>query len=149
MARIALAVAAVLAITYAVAFLIYGGFAAIIGLEPPAGVSPATFLLSVLVVKLGLAVGFVLLFSVAQDSWRGRWILYAFVWWVTFAITEVGQAIGPNYSWVEATAGMTAEAVYCPLAALVTARLLGPRVVSAAPVQHGVSSGQGPVSGRG
>lgn len=84
----------------------------------------ASFLLSVLVVKLGLAVGFVLLFSLARRIWARRWPLYALVWWDTFAITEVGQAIGPNYSWLEAGAGIIAEAIYYPLAAMVTARLL-------------------------
>jgi hypothetical protein len=93
-------------------------------LEPPQNGSPVQFLLSVLVVKLGLAVGFVLLFAVARDVWQDRWLLYAFIWWALFAVSEVGQAIGPQYSWLEAGAGIVAEAIYCPLAAWVTAKLL-------------------------
>jgi hypothetical protein len=123
--RIALAIGATLLITYVVAFLVYGAAAAVTGLEPPQDGSPLQFLLSVLVVKLGLAVGFVLLFAVAREVWQDRWLLYAFLWWILFAVTEVGQAIGPGYSWLEAGAGVVAEAVYCPLAAWVTARLLG------------------------
>lgn len=125
--RILLAIGATLLITYVVAFLVYGGAAALTGLEPPQDGSPVQFLLSVLVVKLGLAVGFVLLFAVAREIWRDRWLLYAFIWWALFAVSEVGQAIGPQYSWLEAGAGVVAEAVYCPLAAWVTARLLGAR----------------------
>ena len=105
--------------------MVYGSVAAVTGLEPPQDGSPAQFLLSVLVVKLGLAVGFVLLFAVARDVWQGRWLLYGFIWWVLFAVSEVGQAIGPQYSWLEAGAGIIAEAVYCPLAAWATAKLLG------------------------
>lgn len=125
MTKVAMSIGATLGITYVVTFFVYGGASALVGLAPPSGVSPAEFLLSVLVVKLGLAVGFVLLFSLARRTWTPRWALYALVWWSTFAITEVGQAIGPNYSWLEAGTGVIAEAVYCPLAALATAKLLG------------------------
>lgn len=125
MSRVAMSIGATLAITYVVAFLVYGGVSALTGLEPPAGASPAEFLLSVLVVKLGLAIGFVLLFHLARRTWARRWRLYGLLWWITFAITEVGQAMGPDYSWLEAGAGIVAEAIYCPLAALVTAKLLG------------------------
>jgi hypothetical protein len=124
MVRIALAIGATLLITYLVAFVVYGGVAAVTGLEPPQDGSPAQFLLSVLVVKLGLAVGFVLLFALAREVWRVRWLLYGFIWWVLFAVSEIGQAIGPQYSWLEAGAGILAEAIYCPLAAWVTAKLL-------------------------
>jgi hypothetical protein len=125
MTKVAMSIGATLAITYVVAFSVYGAASSLIGLQPPSGVCPGEFLLSVLVVKLGLAVGFVPLFWLARRTWTRRWPLYALVWWGTFAITEIGQAIGPNYSWLEAAAGITAEAVYCPLAALVTAKLLG------------------------
>jgi hypothetical protein len=42
-----------------------------------------------------------------------------------FVIGEVGQAIGPNYSWKEAVAGAISETVYFPLAAFVTNWLIG------------------------
>ncbi|NIM47732.1 MAG: hypothetical protein GTN78_07020 [Gemmatimonadales bacterium] len=125
--RIVLAIGATLLITYVVAFVVYGAVAALTGLEPPQDGSPVQFLLSVLVVKLGLAVGFVLLFAVAREIWRDRWLVYALIWWVLFVVSEIGQAIAPDYSWLEAGAGIVAEAVYCPLAAWVTAKLLTPR----------------------
>lgn len=125
MGRIALSVVFTLVIMYVVAFLIYGGFSALVGLQPPRDGSPAQFLLSVLLVKLGLAVGFVLLFYVARETWTGRWMVYALIWWLMFAVTELGQAIGPGYTWTEAGAGIIAEAIYCPLAAFLLARLLG------------------------
>jgi len=37
-----------------------------------------------------------------------------------FVIGEVGQAIGPNYTWKEAIAGIISETVYLPLSAYVT-----------------------------
>ncbi len=68
---------------------------------------------------------FVLLFSLARSSWAGRWPLYALVWWVMFALIEVGQAVTPDYSWLAAIGGIISEAVYFPLSAFVVARLIG------------------------
>lgn len=127
MGRIALSIGLTFVIMNVGAFIAYGTFSALVGLQPPANGSPAQFVLSVFVVKLGLAVGFVLLFHVARETWAGRWTHYALIWWVMFAVTEVGQAIGPNYSWLEAVAGIIAEAIYCPLAALAAVRVLNPR----------------------
>jgi hypothetical protein len=42
-----------------------------------------------------------------------------------FVIGEVGQAIGPGYSWQEAVLGIVSESVYFPAAAVVTKRWLG------------------------
>jgi hypothetical protein len=123
--RIALAIGATLLITYIVAFVVYAGLAAFTGLEPPQDGSPIQFLFSVLVIKLGFAVGFVLLFAFARQTWQERWLTYALIWWALFAVAEIGQAIGPEYTWPEAGAGVIAEAIYWPLAAWVTARLLG------------------------
>jgi hypothetical protein len=131
MARIALSVALTLVIMYVVAFVVYGTFSALLHLQPPADGSPAAFLISILVVKLGLAVAFVLLFYVARETWAGRWLLYAAIWWLMFAVAEIGQAIGPGYSWTEAIAGIIAEAIYCPLCAFLLARLLSARGASA------------------
>ena len=102
----------------------YGGASAILGLQPPEDGSPAQFMLSVLVVKVGMALAFVLLFVPARAFWIGSWFRYAFVWWLMFAIVEIGQAIAPNYSVMDAGAGIVAEAIYFPLSAFVTARLL-------------------------
>jgi hypothetical protein len=40
-------------------------------------------------------------------------------------IGEVGQAIGPGYSWKEAIAGVISEAIYVPLSAYVARRMIG------------------------
>ncbi len=124
MNRLSLAIILTLMIMYVVPFPFYAGAAALTGLQPPQGVSPATFMLSVLVIKVGAAVAFVLLYYLARDALAGRWLRYASVWWLFFVLAEVGQAIGPGYSWTEAIAGIMSETVYCPLAAWGVDRLL-------------------------
>lgn len=54
-----------------------------------------------------------------------RRFLYEVPWFVMFSIGEVGQAIGPGYSWTEAAGGIISETIYCPLSAYVTSRLFG------------------------
>jgi hypothetical protein len=124
MRPVALSILYTLLIMYVVPFLVYGGFSALAGLEPPSEVSPERFLLSILVVKLGLSIAFVLLYYFGLPSWAASWRRYAFIWWLMFLFAEIGQAIGPGYSWTEAVAGIIAEIVYCPLAALVVAKVL-------------------------
>jgi hypothetical protein len=85
----------------------------------PEGVSPAMFLLSVLVSKIGTAIAFVLIFYFARNIFGNNWLLYAFIWWMMLAIGEVGQAIGPNYSWKEAIAGVISESIYFPISAYI------------------------------
>ncbi len=121
MGKILLAVVLVLAIFFVVAFLVYGAFSAITGLRT------LVFLSSVLVVKVGHALAFVLIFYFARSSLSSHWLFYAFIWWLMFVIGEVGQAIGPNYSWQEAIAGVISETIYFPGAAFVTDRLIGRR----------------------
>jgi hypothetical protein len=125
MNKLVLAVIIVLVIIYAVPFLVYTPFSIAFGLEPPEGVSPLVFMLSVLLMKLGTAIGFVLIFYIARRSLSGQWFLYASLWWIMFAIVECGMALGPNYGWMEAIAGIISEAIYFPLAALATERLIG------------------------
>lgn len=120
-----LSIVLVLAIIYIVPFLIYGLATVVADLKPPAGVAPARFLLSVLVSKIGTAVAFVLLFYVARSALSGQWLLYAALWWLMFVIGEIGQAIGPNYTWKEALAGSLSETIYLPLSAYLTNWLLG------------------------
>ena len=55
--------------------------------------------------------------------WIGRWKLYALVWWLMFGIMEFGQAIVPDYTWLDALGGIVAEAIYFPLSALFVKRL--------------------------
>lgn len=127
MERLSLSFLSTLGIMVVVPFPFYGAAAALTGLQPPEGAAPGVFLLSVLVIKIGVAAAFVLIFYLARDALAGRWLSYAFAWWLFFVISEIGQAIGPGYSWTEAVAGIASETVYCPLAALVTDRLLRTR----------------------
>ncbi len=123
--RFIVTVGAVFVIMNVATLIAYGSLAAIMGLEPPADGSPGQFFVSVLVVKLGLAGGFVALYAYAREIWHNRWMQYALIWWVMFAVIEVGQAIAPNYSWPDALGGIIAEGIYFPLAALVARRLVG------------------------
>jgi hypothetical protein len=115
MAKVTFAILLVFAIIYIVPFLVYGPLSAVWGMETPG--SPGRFMVSVAVTKIGIAVVFVLIFHLAREALGDRWLLYAFLWWLMFVIGEVGQAIGPGYSWKEAIAGMISETIYCPLAA--------------------------------
>ena len=119
MASLVLSFISVLAIIYVVPFLVYGVFTKVADLKPPEGVSPARFLFSIFVSKVGIATAFVLIFYFAHVTFGQQWLLYAFVWWLMFVIGEIGQAIGPNYSWKEAAAGIISETIYFPLAAFI------------------------------
>jgi len=124
MAKTLLSIFLVLAVIYIIPFIVYGLSQALFGLKTPAGVSPMMFLLSVLVSKIGTAITFVLIFYFARNSLSSHWLLYAFVWWLMFAIGEIGQAIGPNYSWEYAIAGIISETIYLPLSAYVVSLLI-------------------------
>jgi hypothetical protein len=58
-------------------------------------------------------------------------VVYSLLWFVMFSIGEVGHAIGPGYSWTEAAGGFISEALYCPLSAYFTWRLLGRKAETA------------------
>lgn len=118
------AMAATLVIMYVVPFPIYGTFQALGLVELPEDGTPAQFLLSVLVIKIGVAVAYVLLFRLASPALAGRWWPYAAIWWLMFAFIEVGQALGPGYSAAEAIAGILSEAIYFPLSTWLIARIL-------------------------
>ena len=128
MAKIILNIVLVLAIIFIMPILVYGLASVVGGLQPPEGASPAQFLISVLVSKIGTAIVFVLIFYFARNSLSGRWLLYGFLWWLMFVLGEVGQAIGPNYSWTEAVAGVISETIYLPLSAYLTNRLIGSKL---------------------
>ena len=125
MAKVILSAVLVLAIIYMVPFLVYSLACVVTDLKPPEGVSPARFLISVLISKVGTAIAFVLIFYFARSSLSGQWLLYAVIWWLMFIIGEFGQAIGPKYSWTEAIAGIISETVYFPVSAYVTNWLIG------------------------
>ena len=119
-----LAVVATWAIMMIVPFPIYGGFAALSLVEMPQQDSPGEFFLGVVVQKIGVALGFVLLFVLAKSIVLGRTMQYAAVWWVMYAIVETGQGIGPGYSAGDAVAGIISEAIYFPLSAWTVGRIL-------------------------
>jgi hypothetical protein len=114
----------VFVIIYFVPFVVYGSLSAAGWIEQPEG-SPARFLVSIMVSKLATAVVFVLIFHLALAAFGDRWLLYAFLWWIMFAVGEVGQAIGPSYSWREAFAGIISETLYFPVAAWAMWGLIG------------------------
>ena len=109
-------------IVFIVPIIIYGLFVKYAGLKEPE--KQLTFMVSVLVQKIGTALGFVALFTIGHEYFSNNWLMYGLIWAIMFAIVEIGQAIGSNYSKQEATAGIISEFIYFPLAALTIAKLL-------------------------
>ena len=126
MSKLALAFGLVLVVMYIVPFPVYFTLSTVTGLQPPDD-DPVRFMISILVTKVGVALAFVLVFYFARDSLAGRWAIYAFAWWLLFFFGEIGQAIGPNYTRLDAVGGIISEALYCPLSAYLTNRLLQPK----------------------
>ncbi len=123
--RYVIAIIATIAIIYIVPFVFYGFSSILWDLKPPDDVPAWQFLISILVSKTGTAIAFVLIYRYAKVGLNRKWLLYALIWWLSFSIGELGQAIGPNYTWKEAVIGIVSELVYFPLSALVTDRLIG------------------------
>ncbi len=124
MINIVVSILIVLAIIYIIPLVVYGILSSVWEFKTPEGASPATFLFSVMVSKIGTAIAFVLIFYFARDTFSHQWLLYAGIWWILFALGEVGQTIGPNYSWKEAVAGLISETIYLPLSAITLRFLL-------------------------
>ena len=122
-----LAIVVTLAVIYVVPLVIYGAASALGGMELPSESSPQRFLLGVFVTKLGTAIAFVLLFQLALDAWVDLWFLYAVLWFVMFAASEIGDAISGRSSWPEAVLGVLSEAVYAPASAFAVSSILGGR----------------------
>ena len=120
-----LAFVSTLVIMYVVPLPVYALMSAIGLVEMPDEGTPGQFMISVLVMKIGVALGFVLLLRFASGVFVPRWLLYGAIWWLMFAIVEIGPAIGPNYSIGDALGGVIAEAVYFPLSSWATVRILG------------------------
>jgi hypothetical protein len=93
--------------------------------KPPEDIPLWQFLLGILVSKTGIAIAFVVFYRFAKAGLHRWWLLYASIWWFSYVIGELGQAFGPNYTWKEAVVGIISEAIYFPLATLVTDRLIG------------------------
>jgi hypothetical protein len=119
----ALAIAAVFLTLFIVPVMVYGVLSRVSGLQPP-GDDPVAFLAGVAVSKIGTASAFVGIWIMAGDALAGQWLMYVFLWWVMFVLGEVGQAIGPDYSWPEAVAGVVSETIYLPLSGLIMLWLL-------------------------
>jgi hypothetical protein len=124
-AKILLCAALVFLIFFCVPFLAYGTLSALTDLKPPGDASMALFMASVALEKIGHTIAFVGLFYLGRRALRDRWLWYAAAWWSMFVLAEVALAIRSDYSWPEAIAGIISEAIYLPLAALVTRRMLG------------------------
>ncbi len=117
------AIIAVYMIVVIVPFPVYMVFSKYAGLAEPE--NPSEFFASMLVQKIGTTVGFVFLFYIVRETLSEQWLTYALIWVAMYAITEIGQAMGPNYGWKEAFAGIIAEAIYFPLAGFVMVELVG------------------------
>lgn len=123
MPQVVIATIAVLAIIFVVPIVIYGVFSTFMKLQTPHDTPLTVFLMGVFISKVGTAIAFVWIYDAARGHFSDRWLVYALAWWLMFVLGEIGQAIGPGYSWNEAIAGIASETVYLPLAAY-TAHLL-------------------------
>lgn len=121
--RFSLAVCLVFLTIFIVPILIYGTLSRLTGLQPP-GSDPLAFLAGVAVSKLGTALAFVGIWALGREALGANWALYVALWWIMFVFGEVGQAIGPDYSWPEAFAGILSETIYLPISGLIVTRLL-------------------------
>jgi hypothetical protein len=73
---------------YGVPLPVYALMSGIGLVEMPDEGTPGQFMISVLVVKSGVALGFVLLLRFASGVFAARWPLYGAIWWLMFAIVE-------------------------------------------------------------
>jgi hypothetical protein len=119
----ALAVLAVFLTLFVVPVLVYGALSQITGLQSP-GADPAAFLTGVAVSKFGTALAFVGIWLLARDELSAQLWAYVALWWLMFVLSEVGQAIGPEYSWTEALGGIVSETLYLPVSGLLLRWLL-------------------------
>ncbi|MDP3264793.1 MAG: hypothetical protein U1E06_20040 [Tabrizicola sp.] len=121
--RFSLAVCLVFLTIFVVPILIYGTLSRLTGLQPP-GPDPWAFLAGVAVSKFGTALAFVGIWALGRETLGANWGLYVMLWWIMFVFGEVGQAIGPDYSWQEAFAGILSETIYLPISGLIVTRIL-------------------------
>ena len=109
---------------YLIPIIVYGAFAKFWGVQPPAAVSPARFLTSILVAKIGTAIAMTLLYSYARAAFAPAWWLYALLWWGMFVFGEIGQWLEGKYTAKEAVAGIISETIYIPLAVFILTLLM-------------------------
>lgn len=120
----AIAFVLVLAAIYGVPVIVYGVASRFVAVAPPANVSPGRFMAGVLVTKAGTAAAFVGLYAMTATLWNDRWIIYATLWFVVFAASELGDLIAKRTTRNEAMLGIAAEAVYSPLSAWIVAAVI-------------------------
>lgn len=119
---IAFSFVAALLTLFIVPVLIYSLFVKFAGLKEP--YRKLGFMVSVLVQKVGTTLGFIAIFVIGKEHFMDSWLVYGLIWSAMFAIVEIGQAIGPDYSKEEAAAGIISEFIYFPLAAFFVYSLL-------------------------
>lgn len=59
-----------------------------------------------------------------REALGSNWMLYVGLWWLMFVLGEIGQAIGADYSWSEAVAGIVSETIYLPISGLIVTWLV-------------------------
>ena len=121
-----LAILAVLAILYVVPLVVYAPASALGWTEVSSASPPAAFLTGVLVTKLGTAVAFVLVLHLSRGAWTSGWLLYALIWFLMFAASEIGDGISKRSTWPDVALGVASEAIYAPAAAFAAVSILGP-----------------------
>jgi len=118
---IVLSLISTLIIIFLIPIAIYGLFSKYLGIKEPE--KKTDFFIGVLIQKLGTSLGFVLLYYIGMDIFSGDWLIYSLIWFLMFAITEIGQTYMSNYSNKEAIAGLISELIYFPLAGLMLSLL--------------------------
>jgi hypothetical protein len=109
-------------VIFIVPILVYGIFTKFFGLKEPE--KKLVFFVGITIQKLATVFGFITLFLLANGTFDDKWLLYGFIWFAMFAITEIGQVYLTDYSKKEAIAGIISEAIYFPLAALLVHSIL-------------------------
>lgn len=95
---------------------IYGIFSKFFEVKEPE--KKLRFFAGVLLEKIGTSIGFVGLFYLGQ-SFSNNWFAFGLVWFVMFAVTEVGQIYTHSSPKREAIAGIISESIYFPLSAYI------------------------------
>lgn len=105
-----------------VPILTYGLFTKIFNLKEPE--KKLRFFIGVIIQKIATTLGFVAIFSLAINTFDERWFLYGLIWFLMYAITEIGQIFLTDYSKKEAIAGIISELFYFPVSAFLLSKIL-------------------------
>jgi hypothetical protein len=124
--NIFLSLLATLFIIFITPMVVYGLLSPILKIKEPD--KKLKFFLGVLIEKVGTTIGFVAFFYLARDVFVDKWIAYALIWFLMYAITEIGQIYTNDYSKKEAVAGIISEAIYFPAAAFILTLLINIKI---------------------